>query len=224
MSAPMIAGLYPYTRDGITHPPRAILEEIPASLEINPSYREELLVLAGDQRSAELLTSFGLRVHRSFEDAPAAIHRDTAHKMKHWMCCWALRELGEFLWVDWDTVLLRPPDEAFWAYCRSHNTPKFIHIPDYWATVNCGVYYASEAWLPALERSFDADVSEPNDELLWASVLPEDVVERGEFWWQDRVVQIWGEEDLPAVTDRAYFAHVKQLDWADRLRDLHRSR
>jgi len=114
MSIPMIAGYYPYTRNGVTHPPRAILKEIPASLRINPSYRENLLVLAGDQSSAQQLEKFGLQAHRIFEDAPMAIHRDTAHKMKHWMCLWALREFGEFLWVDWDTVLLKEPDQAFW--------------------------------------------------------------------------------------------------------------
>ena len=32
MSVPMIAGLYPYTRDGVTHPPKVTLQEIPASL------------------------------------------------------------------------------------------------------------------------------------------------------------------------------------------------
>jgi len=218
MSIPMIAGLYPYTRGGVTHPPKVTLQEIPASLHVNPSYREDLLVLAGDRTSAEHLASFGLRVHRVFDDAPAAIHRDAAHKMKHWMCLWALREFGEFLWVDWDTVLLRPPDHFFWEDCRRGGTPKFVRIPGYWATVNCGVYYASHRWLGEMERSFDAEVSEPNDELLWASVLPSDVEDRDEFWWGDRAVQIWTEADFGSVTARTYFAHVKHLDWAERLR------
>lgn len=220
MPVPMIAGLYPYTRAGIKHPPTVTLEEIPASLRANPSYLDQLIVLAGDDASAELLAGFGLRVHRVFEDAPAEIHRDTAHKMKHWMCLWALREFGEFLWVDWDTVLLRQPDDAFWADCRRAGTPKFVRIRDYWATVNCGVYYACETWLPAMERSFDAVVSEPNDELLWASVLPEDICDRAEFWWGDRVLQIWTEEDFTALSRRTYFAHVKHLEWADRLRAI----
>ncbi|MCA9527787.1 MAG: hypothetical protein KC549_15985 [Myxococcales bacterium] len=218
MSVPMIAGLYPYVRGGVSHPPSVTLREIPESLEINPSYRDSLLVLAGNLASARHLEAFGLRVHRVFDDAPPAVRWDMAHKMKHWMCLWALREFGEFLWVDWDTVLVRPPDEAFWADCRRRNTPKFIHIPDYWATVNCGVYYASHAWLRAMERSLDAQVSEPNDELLWASVLPGDVQEREEFWWGDRAVQIWTEADFASVTARTCFAHVKHLGWAEPLR------
>lgn len=197
--------------------------EIPASLRVKPGYRDDLLVLTGDLGCAEQLASFGLCVHRVFEDAPAAIHRDTAHKMKHWMCLWALRQFGEFLWVDWDTVLLRLPDEAFWAYCRSSGTPEFIRIPRYWATVNCGVYYASDAWLPEMERSLDADVSVPNDELLWKTVLPENVNERNDFWWGERVVHVWNEENFSSVTNQSYFAHVKHLDWADRLRAIHES-
>lgn len=222
MSIPMIAGLYPYTRGGVTHPPKITLQEIPASLRVNPSYHDDLLVLAGDRASAAQLESFGLRVHRVFDDAPAAIQRDTAHKMKHWMCLWALREFGEFLWVDWDTVLLRPLDDAFWEDCRRGGNPKFVRIPGYWATVNCGVYYAPHRWLREMERSFDAEVSEPNDELLWASVLPGDIEDRDEFWWGDRAVQIWTEADFDSVTGRTYFAHVKHLDWAERLRAIAR--
>lgn len=218
MPIPMIAGLYPYTRGGVTHPPRVTLAEIPVSLEVNPSYREQLLVLAGDDNSARQLMAFGLRVHRVFDDAPAEVHHDTAHKMKHWMCLWALREFGEFLWVDWDTVMLRAPDDDFWAACRSSRTPKFIWIENYWATVNCGIYYACNEWLPAMARSFAAEVSQPNDELLWASVLPPDVRTRPEFWWGERVVQIWSETDFQHITPNTYFAHVKQLDWADHLR------
>ena len=139
--------------------------------------------------------------------------------MKHWMCMWALREFGEFLWVDWDTVMLRSPDSSFWAWCRAHGTPKFVHIPDYWATVNCGVYYAGSDWLSAMEHSFDAEVSEPNDELLWASVLPRDVRSRPEFWWGSRVAQIWNCSDMAAVDEDTYFAHVKHLSWASTLRD-----
>lgn len=218
MSIPMIAGLYPYTRDGITHPPREILREIPASLEINPSYREDLIVLAGDESSAHMLSDFGLSVKRVFDDAPVEVRRDTAHKMKHWMCLWALREFGEFLWVDWDTVMLRRPDEAFWKACRTPKTPKFVWIDNYWATVNCGVYYACDEWIPAMVRSFQTEVTEPNDELLWTSVLPPDVREKKEFWWGQRVVQVWTEAGFDSVTGETYFAHVKRLDWADKLR------
>ncbi len=218
MPCPMIAGLYPYTRGNVMHQPKITLEEIPLSLRVNSSYREDLLVLAGDQTSADQLTAFGLRVHRVFNDAPVEVHRDTAHLMKHWMCLWALREFGEFLWVDWDTVLIRRPDEEFWEYCRQSGTPKFIHIPGYWATVNCGVYYAGKDWLPAMERSFETEVSEANDELLWTNVLPADVRERDEFWWGERAKNIWSEEEFDTVTNGTYFAHVKHLEWAERLR------
>ena len=218
MSPPMIAGLYPYTRNGITHQPKVTLSEIPVSLATNPAYRNDLLVLAGDDASAAQLERFGLRVHRVFDDAPSAVMSDAAHKMKHWMCRWALREFGEFLWVDWDTVLLRRPDRSFWNWCRRYGTPKFIRIPDYWAVVNCGVYYAGREWSEAMDRSFAAPVEEPNDELLWASVLPEDILDRAEFWWGQRVVQIWTEADFSLVGSDTYFAHVKHLEWADRLR------
>lgn len=220
MSAPIIAGYYPYTRNGVTHAPRAILEEMPGCLTINPYYRDNVLFLAGDEQSANQLLELGLTPYRIFDDAPDAIHRDTAHKMKHWMCLWALREFGEFLWADWDTVMLREPDEGFWDFCRKHRTPKFVWIEDYWATVNCGVYYANSDWIPAMEASFESIVSEPNDELLWASVLPHDVRERPEFWWADRVVQIWDKSEMAGITTDTYFAHVKHLAWADELRSL----
>ena len=219
MAAPMIAGLYPYARGGVVHPPKVTLSEIPASLAANPSYREDLVVLAGDEASAAHLRGFGLRVHRVFDDAPSAIHCDAAHKMKHWMCRWALAEFGEFLWVDWDTVLLRRPDDAFWDWCRAHDTPKFVGIANYWATVNCGIYYAGSGWAEAMDRSFDAIVSEPNDELLWASVLPPDVTDRPEFWWGERVAQVWTRSDFAAIGEGTYFAHVKDLGWADELCD-----
>jgi len=223
MSPPMIAGLYPYTRGGVRHPPHVTLAEIPVSLDINPHYRSDLFVLAGDTESARLLESFGLRVHRTFDDAPAEIHADTAHKMKHWMCRWALQEFGEFLWVDWDTVQLRPLDAEFTTFCRSHDTPKFVHIPNYWATVNCGVYYANRAWEGAMIRSFGATVSEPNDELLWREVLPGDVRDRPEFWWCSRVVNVWSRDEFERVSDDTYFAHVKHLEWATELRDAART-
>ena len=220
MSIPMIAGLYPRTRGGVASRPKRTLREIPASLDINPAYRENLIVLAGDHASSAQLKSLGLRVRRVFHDAPGDVRRDAVHKMKHWMCLWALREFGEFLWVDWDTVMLRSPDEGFWAACRERGTPKFIRIPNYWATVNCGVYYANDGWADAMERSFTTRVSEPNDELLWASVLPSDVRERGEFWWGGQVAHIWDECDFAAVTESTYFAHVRRLNWAERLRAL----
>jgi len=207
----MIAGLYRCVRDGKVSDRWVTPDEIRLSLEVNPSYRDRLLVLVGDQESAEVLRGFGLRVHRLFDDAPDAILRDRAHKMKHWMCRWALAEFGEFLWVDWDTVCLKEPDEQFWAWCRAHRTPKFLRIPNYWATVNCGVYYASSAWAAAMDISFDAVVEQPNDELLWRSVLPADVVERQEFWWNGRVVHVEREQDMSLVGDGMYFVHGNRL-------------
>lgn len=224
MSLPMIAGLYPYTRGGVTHPPVVTLREIPASLEVNPLYRERLIVLAGDTPSADHLRSFGLDVRRVFDDAPAAVRRDAAHKMKHWMCRWALAELGEFLWVDWDTVCIRPPDESFAGWARASGTPRFIRIPDYWATVNCGVYYAPGSWAGAMDESFDAVISEPNDELLWRSVLPDNVTDRPEFWWGERVVHVERPEDITQVTGATFFAHVKRLEWAAEIRRAARGR
>ncbi|MEQ1503709.1 MAG: hypothetical protein ABMB14_15830 [Myxococcota bacterium] len=218
MAIPMIAGLYPYARGGVVHPPVVTLREIPACLDVNPSYRDRLVVLAGDEPSADHLRSFGLEVRRVFEDAPPSVRRDAAHKMKHWMCRWALTEFGEFLWVDWDTVCVRPPDEAWESLVRGSDTPRFIRIPNYWATVNCGVYYAPSSWASAMDASFDAEVSEPNDELLWRSVLPPNVVDRPEFWWGERAVHVERPQDIGLVTTETYFAHVKRLEWAPSIR------
>lgn len=221
---PMIAGLYFHVRGGVRQFPRVTLSEIPLSLETNPWYRDRVLVLAGDEEAASLLAGFGLRVHRVFSDAPPHIHYDAAHRMKHWMCLWALRTFGEFLWVDWDTVALREPDEEFWSFCRTAGTPKFIQIPNYWATVNCGVYYACSTWVERMERSFEAPVSEPNDELLWRSVLPEQVVERPEYWWGERAINVWTEAALERISERTVFAHVRDLAWAPSARAFARQR
>ena len=115
---PMISGLYFYVRGGVRQVPHVTLTEIPRSLDANPWYRDRLVVLAGDEECASLLAAQGLRVRRVFDDAPPHVQHDAAHRMKHWMCLWALREYGEFLWVDWDTVALRVPDEEFWAQLR----------------------------------------------------------------------------------------------------------
>ena len=219
MSPPLIAGLYFYCRDGSRSFPGMTLSEIEQSLRVNPSYREQLVIYAGDRESAGLLSQHGLRVHRVLDDAPPAVHRDAAHKMKHWMCLQALEEFGEFLWVDWDTVLLRDLDTAFWEWCRTAGTPKFIRIDNYWATVNCGVYYCPAGWRGALIESFGAQVERPNDELLWRTVLPADVVERPEFWWNGRVENIWSEDEFSRLVPHSYFAHVKELAWAESLRE-----
>ena len=219
MAPVMIAGLYPFTRGGVCQKPCTTLREIPESLKINPFYREQLIMLAGDQTSADALEGFGLKVHRVFDDAPDWVHYNTAHLMKHWMCRWAIEQFKEFLWIDWDTVLIHPLDEAFWTWCREAGTPKFIHIPNYWATVNCGVYYAGHQCKDAMDLSFEAVVQEPNDELLWASVLPVDICKRPEFWWGHRAVNVWTRGDFELIGSGTYFAHVKDLDWADELRD-----
>ncbi len=216
----MITGLYPYSRGGAVNSPAVTLSEIPVSLEVNPLYRDNLIILAGDQATALQLQKHDLQVYRIFDDAPESIQVDAAHKMKHWMCCWALEEFGEFLWIDWDTVMIKLPDDRFWKRCREHGTPKFIHIPNYWATVNCGIYYADSSWAEAMARSFNADVSEPNDELLWASVLPNDINTRSEYWWGEYVVNLWNRADFALVTKETYFAHVKDLAWADEIRSL----
>jgi hypothetical protein len=215
---PIISGLYFYARGGARHFPHVTVTEIPHSLEANAWYRDRLLFLAGDRESASLLEAQGLRAHRVFDDAPPDVHHDAAHRMKHWMCLWALRTFGEFLWVDWDTVALQEPDQEFWSFCRAGGTPKFIRIPGYWATVNCGVYYCGAAWADRMERSLSAAVSTPNDELLWRSVLPEDVAERPEFWWGDRIVNVWTGADFNLVSERTVFAHVRDLSWAASLR------
>ena len=220
MPPPMITGLYPYARGGNIGSPDVTLSEIPISLKVTPSYRENLIILAGDHASASQLRHNDLQVYKVFDDAPESIRVDAAHKMKHWMCCWALEEFGEFLWVDWDTVMIKPPDERFWTRCREHSTPKFIYIQNYWATVNCGVYYADSSWSEAMHRSFDADVPKPNDELLWAAVLPDDVDARPEYWWGEYVVNIWNRIDFALVTRETYFAHVRDLAWANDIRGL----
>lgn len=218
MSLPLIAGLYPYTRGGIARPPVVTLQEIPASLRVNPLYRKQLTVLAGDRASAERLEGFGLRVHRVFDDAPAWVQRDAAHLMKHWMCRWALDEFGDCLWVDWDTVCIRAPDDELAARVRSSGSPRFIRIPSYWATVNCGVYYAHASWAEPMDRSFEATVSEPNDELLWRAVLPPDVLERPEFWWSTEAVHVETFDQIELVNADTNFAHVKNLGWAEAIR------
>lgn len=215
---PLIAGLYPYVRDGKYHSPYVTLREIPQSLKVNPWYRDELVVLAGDKDSACQLEEFGLDVHRVFDDAPASVQHDMAHKMKHWMCMWAAREFGEFLWVDWDTISLRRPDQRLWEWCRFSKTPKFIRIPGYWATVNCGVYYGNADWADAMEQSFGYEVSEPSDELLWTAVLPSDVRRRPVYWWNNLVVHVQNHDQLCWIDESVYFIHTADLGWADAAR------
>lgn len=209
----VIAGLYNASRSGVDRVPEKTLAEIPQSLAVNPEYRRKVTVLAGDREAASQLHEFGLQVYHVFDDVPESIRRDSVHLMKHWMCLWAVKKFGEILWVDWDTVCLRWPDREFWGWCRRHGTPKFVWVPDYWATVNCGVYYVSATWARAMEGSFSAEVDEPNDELLWRSILPKDVRSRKEFWFGDRVVHVWTDHSLTRVSARTCFAHVKDFSF-----------
>ena len=55
-----------------------------------------------------------------------------------------------------------------------------------------------------MEKSFSAKVSEPNDELLWADVLPKNVRELKDYWLNDLVVNIWDESDFKDVTENSY--------------------
>lgn len=57
MPIPMISGLFLYARGGIVRPPSVTQKEIPQSLGVNPRYRHDLIVLAGDRESARRLKS-----------------------------------------------------------------------------------------------------------------------------------------------------------------------
>jgi hypothetical protein len=75
-----------------------------------------------------------------------------------------------------------------------------------------------------MERSFSAPVSIPNDELLWRSILPERVTELPQYWWGERVVNVWTEAEFSRVSSRTVFAHIGNLSWTPALRDLARTR
>lgn len=210
---PIITGLYRNTEGAAPVRPERILAEIPLSLQINKWYAREMLFLAGDDESARELESFGLHPYRVFSDAPAHIQQQAVHRMKHWMCYWALQTFGEVLWVDWDTINLRPLDQAFWDWCRAFSTPKFVYIPDYWATVNCSVYYIPASWSQQMLKSFEIVADPPNDELLWTGVLPSNIRNFPEFWWKDRVYNIWIPEELDQITNNTYFLHVRELNY-----------
>ncbi len=216
---PIVMGYYPYTRNGITHAPRTILEEIGASLRVNPWYRQRALILAGDRAAATVLARYGLTVARIFDDAPRPVRDNAAHWMKHWMMLWAVREFGEALWLDWDTVAVVPPADSFWAAARLHETPKFVLIRGYQhAVVNCGVYYAPIAWADRMAQSFNLGVESPNDEHLWEAVLPRDVLNRPEYWWGDMVRYVSGMHRIAELPPQLVFAHVKDLALAEAIR------
>jgi hypothetical protein len=61
-----------------------------------------LTVLSGNHHCTAALFQLGLKVTKTIEDAPAFVKANSAHLMKHWMCIWALREYGKFIWVGKD--------------------------------------------------------------------------------------------------------------------------
>jgi hypothetical protein len=209
LNPPLIAGLFSVQKKGQSTISTKMVNEIRHSLATNPWYREKLLFLAGDSACAKVLEGFDLPVYKVFDDAPSSIHREAAFRMKHWMVFWMLKKFGEVVWIDWDTINLIYPDDFFYAFCRSYDTPKFVYIPGYHATVNCSVYYVSHPWMSAMERSFKASVPEPNDELLWRTVLPKTIVDSPQFWWGDMVVNVWLEKESEWIQKNTYFAHVK---------------
>jgi len=211
MKITCISGLYKNICGGIKKSCKKTLEEVHNSLQINPHYRKQLVCYADCTETSDFLKKEGCYVHKVFDDAPADIIFDTKHKMKHWIMYNAVKEFKNVLWIDWDTYNRKPIDEPFINYCLATPNPKFTWIKNYWATVNCAVYYLNESSLELMKKSFSAKVSEPNDELLWTSVLPPDVRKQKEYWLNSFVVNIWDEIDFQDVTPETYFLHLKNF-------------
>jgi hypothetical protein len=68
--------------------------------------------------------------------------------------------------------MIKEPQDDFYDYYRAHQTPKFIRMKHYWATMSCGVYYAPHEGLDQMSAGLEANLTEPNDELCWAAILP----------------------------------------------------
>ncbi len=219
----IIMALYDNTRNGMTTKPTKIYHEIEMSLKINKEYcSKNILFLADNVENALFLESNGCKVFKIFDDIPTFIKIDKKHKLKFWMVLWALKKFKEVLWLDWDTICLKWPDNDFWNWSRYLNTPKFIKIPDYWATVNCGVYFVNKYWINDMEKNVNVDVSEPNDELIWKSILPKDITNRVEYWWGDRIVNIWDhKKDMHYITKNTYFVHIRDLSLTNHIRDYY---
>ena len=207
----MISGLYKNQHGGTLKPSTKTLTEVTESLRINPHYREQLICYADSKEMADFLEKKGCFVHKVFDDAPSDIIYDTKHKMKHWMMFNAVKEFKNVLWIDWDTYNIKPIDEYFLNYCYSTTNPKYTWINNYWAIVNCAVYYLNEKSLDIMEKSFSVKVESSNDELLWAAVLPPDVRNRSEYWLNDFVINIWQNKDFDNVTENTYFLHLKDF-------------
>lgn len=211
----LVSGLYRNLCGGEIQSSKKILQEVKDSLCINPHYKTELVCYTDTNENAQYLRNLGCYVHKVFDDAPTEIIFDTKHKMKHWIMYNAVQEFKDILWIDWDTFNIKPIDEKFLDYCFSNQNPKFTWIKNYWAVVNCAVYYLNESWLPQMQKSFSAQVEEPNDELLWKSVLPDDVRNQKDYWLNDFVVNIWVAEDFKDVTCNTYFMHLKEYSMLD---------
>lgn len=197
--------------------PKKVLDEAHTSLKVNKWYKHRLLFLAGDQHSNIALQELGVSVYRVFDDAPGFVQEAPAFRMKHWMVYQMLKDYKEVLWIDWDTISMKPLDQPFFDYCRRENTPKFVYIPGYHATVNCSVYYVNQKWLSAMEKSFYLPTKTPNDELMWTNILPKNVTDLDEYWWGERVVNVWLESECSWVKPETYFAHVKTFDYIKHL-------
>ncbi len=63
-----------------------------------------------------------------------------------------------------------------------------------------------------MEKSFKSVVSEPNDELLWKSVLPENICSLSEYWLDDFVINICDDADFQNITSNTYFLHLKNFN------------
>ena len=212
----IVLGLYKYTRDGKFDSAKykKAIYEMHNFFRFNKIKNyNDFVFLAGDNCSLEKMEELGLKVEKVFEDSPRKVMENKAHLMKHYMIIWAIEKYKEVLWIDWDNLILKWPDKKFWDFCRSHETPKFIYIPDYWATVNCGVYYANIKWKNSMENILELWDGEPNDELLWAAVLPHDINDRKEFWFGDLAINIWAKEEISLINKNTYFAHIKTFEY-----------
>jgi len=212
-----ISGLYFYVRNGKTNYPDKIVQEVDKSLQLNCWYRQKLICYADTKEMAKVLSDKGLHVHKVFDDAPNEIKFNTAHKMKHWIMLNAVKEFNNVVWLDWDTYSLKAIDEIFINKCFSSEHPKFTYIKNYWATVNCSVYYLNKCYIPLMEKSFKSVVTEPNDELLWKSVLPDNICSLRDYWLDDFVINIWDDKDFENIMENTYFLHLKDFSMLSRL-------
>ncbi|MEO0075663.1 MAG: hypothetical protein ABIK31_06110 [candidate division WOR-3 bacterium] len=207
-----VSGLYYYSRNGKSSFPHKIISEIEESVKLTPWYKSNIICYADSKETAKILDNHGLYVHNIFDNAPNQILINKAHKMKHWIMYNAVKEFNDVVWIDWDTYLLKPIDQHFENKCLKSIHPKFTYIHNYWATVNCSVYYLNQSYLELMEKSFHSILSEPNDELLWKSVLPENIRSLKQYWLDDYVINVWEEEDFKKITKNTYFLHLRNFE------------